>query len=430
VATITIDASTPANSQETITVTAGGQNPSGFLPVDTGPGEQNQATAQATTTALVVSILFNNHNVANNANPPCPDSTNGACVVVGQQILLTASVTLNGQPVQLQSQSWDQPPGTITGGYTIDTTTSPPNSGQAVPIPGTANCQTLQGNCLMFYWVEAGNGSVTRTVNYHFTIAGQPQQTVPATFQVTAPANVTVNAPTNSTTVTSASDVKPGVPAMINGGYSVNPGISFTPQYTGPQGPIGTSAEFAWVQFRAGANLNNQLSTGPQYCRMSAFVPAAGGNPTPALDGSFPYAVTPPSRPNDNPYYALQAQQPSGALVGESQISESFTMYLMFDPALPSGCTPWGVNQISGATIQSTCTSNPVPLGTITWSWGCDAINTLMQQAATGTNWVVACARPAQAGNATFIAGNSFPLWTHSTPVGYGAYSCKGTPFN
>lgn len=33
IATVTIAANTPANSQENITVTAGGQNPSGYLPV-------------------------------------------------------------------------------------------------------------------------------------------------------------------------------------------------------------------------------------------------------------------------------------------------------------------------------------------------------------------------------------------------------------
>ena len=57
-ATVTIDANTPTNSQETITVMAGGQNPSGWLPVDTGYDQNQQVTAQATTCLLYTSPSF------------------------------------------------------------------------------------------------------------------------------------------------------------------------------------------------------------------------------------------------------------------------------------------------------------------------------------------------------------------------------------
>jgi len=434
VATVTIDASTPANSQETITVTAGGQNPSGFLPVDTGPGEQNQATAQATTAALVVSILFNNHNLANNATPPCPDSTNSACVVVGQQILLTASVTLNGQPVQLQSQSWDQPPGAITGGYTIDTTTSPPRTGQPVAMPGTGNCQTFQGNCLMFYWLEAGNGSVTRTINYHYTIPGQSQQTVPAIFQVTAPTNVAVNVPTGLVNIAASSPVNNAGAQIIYGGQKGNAGIIFSPSLTPPQGPYGSNSEIDWVQIRSGNNMTNLTPSGNQYCKTASFLApqnggAADGDPSPALDTSFPYLTNPTAVPNqtivnDNPYVALAAGN------AETKAGESFVMSLMWDPALPNGCSPWGLS--GNTTIATGCTSIPIPLGTVSWSYGCDAINSLVPQPApNGTTWIAGCVVPQQAGNLAFVPSNSFPVWTHAVSTSAStSYTCKGTPFN
>jgi len=428
----------PAGTAEalTVTVTSQGYGPVGstsFLPAYSGdPSTSNGVTVEVEAEqATTPQIMFLEQNIANNG------AANPAPAVVGQQIALTAVFPAGIVPT---NQSWDQPGGLIVGGYIIDTTTSPPGSGQAVALPGTGNCQTFQGGCLTFYWVEAGTGSVNRTVNYHYSLGGQPQPVVAATFQVTAPTNLAVNAPTGLVNIAANSLVKPNAPAIVYGGSLANFGISFTAASTPPQGPVGTNSEYAWVQLRRGAYLTNQTSgngagvsaTGVQYCKMQSFISAqnggpANGDPTPALDASFPYATVPPA--NDNPFYGLQASA-SGLTVGETKVSESFTMYLMWDPALPADCDPWGVNQHTQATVPTNCTSIPVPLGAVSWSYACDAINTLVQQPQNGTTWIPGCISPLQAGFGNFVPGTSFPTWTHAVPLNYSTYGCKATPFN
>jgi len=132
VAMVTIDPSTPNQSVEAITVTANGQNPSGFVavPID----QQGQATAQATTQAFsppVPQIMFNGSNVTNNGEPSCPN--NVACVNVGQQIGLTAVVPNLPSGATVQSYSWSQPSGMVVGGYVPST-----SNGKVQPLPDRA----------------------------------------------------------------------------------------------------------------------------------------------------------------------------------------------------------------------------------------------------------------------------------------------------
>ena len=54
---------------------------------------------------------------------------------------------------------------------------------------------------------------------------------------------------------------------------------------------------------------------------------------------------------------------------GEGWETFTATMYLMWDPALPSGCTPAKTVQNSDGTFMSTastCTSIPIPLSVVT----------------------------------------------------------------
>jgi len=66
----------------------------------------------------------------------------------------------------------------------------------------------------------------------------------------------------------------------------------------------------------------------------------------------------------------------------------SATMHLMWDPALPSGCTPASTDPHSLVSTPSTCTSIPVPLSSVTWHWSGGAINTLANQP-NGTTWLL-----------------------------------------
>jgi len=90
----------------------------------------------------------------------------------------------------------------------------------------------------------------------------------------------------------------------------------------------------------------------------------------------------------------------------------------MFDPAIAIGSDPtvcYPATALSATTrIQLQCHGSiPVPLGSISWSYSCNAINTLNPSApqGNGTSWVVApnCGIPAKQDG--FVAGTSYPSW-------------------
>jgi hypothetical protein len=384
------------------------------------------------TVSLVPEITFNGINVANNRpNPACP--TDVACVVVGQQINLQ---TVFGPGVSPDSQSWDLPPGlpgVIVGGYYVNLSQNPPQLAGPISLPGTGSCQTFLDGCLIFYWVEAGQtGTVNRSFRYHYSISSVPQPDITLNFTVVAPTNVSVSAPTGLVNATSNFKLDLNVPVIVFGGNeSGNLGISFSASLSPPQAVLGAS-ELIWVQLDTGKNFKTLTSAGTVYCRTAAFVPQASppGDPSPALDTSFPYlAGPPPAATNDNPFFELKPTI-TGSPQYETQENNSLVMYLMWDPALPQNCSPWNVVQKTSQTVQSNCASIPVPLGTISWKWGCDAINTLTPQPApNSTTWMTGCISPPQQGQATFVPGTSFPSWTHT--VGANApIACKSTPFN
>ena len=88
-----------------------------------------------------------------------------------------------------------------------------------------------------------------------------------------------------------------------------------------------------------------------------------------------------------------------GTPINYNEVEQSFsaTTYLLWDPALPLGCTPATTtgNGSSTTTKQSTCSGSiPIPLGNISWSWSGDGIDTeILQSSGTtqGTTFVLPC---------------------------------------
>ncbi len=107
--------------------------------------------------------------------------------------------------------------------------------------------------------------------------------------------------------------------------------------------------------------------------------------PFAGLDGTYPYSADTATVTYDSPYSPLPPSYGEVARVFDA------TMYLMWDPALPTGCTP-ATTSIDGNYTQSasTCTSTPIPLGSAQWKWSGCAINALIPQA-NGTTYFRSC---------------------------------------
>jgi len=180
----------------------------------------------------------------------------------------------------------------------------------------------------------------------------------------------------------------------------LNPAIGLTVSATNPSGA--QAGSFSWVQL-----LNSEKVTvregGPNSgAGLFQCIPSFFANdPAPELDTQYPagtgYTFA------DSPHSTLLPPQ-TGDVLGEQQLSESFTTYLMWNPNLQG--------------------SIPVPLGSVIWQWACDGVNTLTPQT-NGTTWVRGCAAPQNPGQAQFNPGSSYPNWRNVAPGGFTAYFCQ-----
>jgi hypothetical protein len=182
VATVTTDASTPGGSAETITVTANGQNPSGFLPVPI-QGQSGQATTQAVALAL---IAFKPYIVLGAGAGACVGadiSGTARSVQVGQQITFTGCLPAGTSLSNVSSMSWTPvtPPGTAVGGYT--TVNSGATSSGTVVALSSPSCTTSQSYCSFpaFYWVDQGSG---RLFTFRYTLTNGDSNQAIVTFSV------------------------------------------------------------------------------------------------------------------------------------------------------------------------------------------------------------------------------------------------------
>jgi len=420
VATVTIDASTPAGSVETITVTANGQNPSGFLPVQV-TGQSGQATAQATTTQAAVPTIVWTQNGCGGTSIAGTTQT----VVVGQKISFTGCIP---QTVpQITSVSWSPslPTGapnqavTAVGGYALGYSSpqATPGSAQVVALQA-ASCSTSQSSCAYpsFYFISQGSSQF----RFSYTPTGGTSQDANVTFNVVGPTGVSLTAkPAQDYQVT----IRPGSALAAGHAYGTNAtaGMSFTASATLAGVPKGQNGGFTWVQLIDKWQSQERTASGAQTCLKNSLV----SSQLPVLDNWYPYPsggtyYTFPFQfdsANDSPQVALA----STSALGEKAYSMQFTMYLMWDPALPSGCNPASINNVSLVSAQSQCESIPVPLASLVWTTAADATNTLVQQPQglplNGTTWVIMGCSSASANQCVLSVpnkdpNNSYPVWT------------------
>ena len=187
-ATVTIDANTPTNSQETITVMAGGQNPSGFLPVATGSDPNQQATAQATVIQAPKPTI-----VWGQGQSACQSATQvPATVVAGQQIAFTACIPQLPAGAQVQSESWtpSAPQGTAVAGYSITYDGNNVATSAQVQTISATTCGT-GAFCTYspFYWVDSGN---SRQISFSYTLTNGSSNSASVSFNVDGPTGLNV----------------------------------------------------------------------------------------------------------------------------------------------------------------------------------------------------------------------------------------------
>ena len=288
-------------------------------------------------------------------------------VVVGQQIALAATT---GLPpcMSLASQQWSTPPGTANGGYSASSI-----SDTVKGLPTNTN------SSYTFYWVSPGN-PVTMTYNYKMSVGSStvngPQST--ATFNVAGP-GVTMSTTTGSVGIFAG-------PVLGFGPV----GIKFSPTLTTPSGDSG---QFEWVQLITNdtQTLTTTGGTVETCVNVTQPVNAAGTG----LDSGYPYVTG--TSTQDSPSLPL-----SSASYTKEARAFSASMYLLWDPALPVGCTP-----------GSTCSSIPVPFGSVSWGFSGTATYS-------GGNWsVTASNKPPP----TWSGGSAYPIWGDFVPYN-GQLSC------
>jgi hypothetical protein len=299
-------------------------------------------------------------------------------VVVGQQIPLTASVTLPGC-MTFASQSWSVPPGTAVGGYVNAAGTGIPDTtgGQVKALPPNSTTDPLSLD-YTFYWVYSGSSF---NMTYQYTMSGgfgsvnSPVAT--ANFNVTGVTSPSVSPQNYGSltvhTLTGCTGVPTG-PWLEYGNYtgyappcpgpiSGTPGISFTPSGTQPSG----GGSFSFVQLiNSDSNTYTTTAGTTKTCTFSS-----------GLDKTYPYAAVSQGTATDAP--ALQL------LSTNSSQSRSFnaTMYLMWQSnssgsiPVPLGYQTW---QFSGSTNQSggnwsTPSGSGGPVGGFTASTSSQASN-------------------------------------------------------
>jgi hypothetical protein len=159
--------------------------------------------------------------------------------------------------------------------------------------------------------------------------------------------------------------------------------------------------QFIWVQILTSVT---ELQIKPQG---DTFAPS---NASYQLDGTYPY-FSGPGYPNatwDSPGRGLSQSW------GEAAYPFNATMYVLWDPALPAGCTPaWtDTSQTPYKDHASTCASIPIPLGSVQWKWSACTINA---GAGTKPNWFLQCG--IESGNSAGTA-SGYPQWASGTGPG------------
>jgi hypothetical protein len=313
-------------------------------------------------------------------------------VFAGQQILLCILPPPAGFQILSQSWSFDNILD-ITGGFT----NAIGNGGQPSAANGGMEAEdpSLTVSSLEFYFV---NPNTTETATYSWTLNTGTSQTT-ADFQINGPTgNLLPNAFAQSnntgTSLSNAQNISAALMSMTNSPLKSGVGVFLSdnaePVSNGAQcppmpgkAPAAGCGQFIWVQILESVTQSLVIPSGDT---------STPNNASSQLDGTYPYF----NGPN---YSNATWDSPGLGLLhdwGEGAESFNATMYVLWDPALPVGCIPaWTDTQTTPyyTPHASTCTSIPIPLGSVQWGWSACAINALAPAAGSGTtpSWFLQC---------------------------------------
>ena len=298
--------------------------------------------------------------------------------------------------------------GTAIASYTANTT-----AGTITQLPALNNAGVA------FYWTAPGAHSVTFSYCDSLMVCS-PTST--ANFNVAGPTNVTV-----ATSVSIVGIVNPPNSFPVNTGWrdvplledgtGLGPGMQFAATATLPQNNQG---QYQWTQLM-NSDFDQYLTPQGPGPHTNSIIPAN----VPQLDTTYPYGSQPYCQPGTTVYTTFapcdtaEDSPVSPLLVQQGEFSRSFnaTMYLEWVPTPDNSCT---TSNQSG----SPCAIE-APLGSITWHWGGDAIDTMVQKfdinGISYQQWVVntnqvnnTCPSPNCAVPQPFRAGGSLPTWQNT----------------
>lgn len=240
---------------------------------------------------------------------------------------------------------------------------------------------TLNNIDVRFYWIDAGP---QRIVQFNYQLSNGTQGNAKTTFTVIGPTQTSVDISTGKILVfKDAEGLELGFGDYLD---RSKVGIAFAASAALPSADNGT---FLWVQI---------IKTDKDFLLYPHLFQACTS--TPGLDTGFPYLTLGSSNmANDSPYLLL----PIDARIVAREFSAR--MYLMWDPDLPSGCTP--PLAPSGAT---NCSSIPVPIGYADWGFRAEAWNDRLTHQTTKYGWTpYGLLEPS---TPFFVASQDFPEWT------------------
>jgi len=378
-ATATVALTAPSESV-TVTVQPGyaGQ---GFYCVCNGQPSTGTDTATVQPVTPTPQITFNGSNISGTTQS----------VVAGQQIALSVP-TPSGYSIQ--SQSWQfSNQSAITGGFVNGDCTlgTQPSASAGSCEAGDPN---LTQNSLTFYWVNPGDNG--ETVTYTYTLNNGQPASATATFNIGGPTGTLIPAEylqtTDSATVVTNPTNASAAMQMQNSPRLSTAGVVFIESASLP-----STGKVIWVQILNSVTNSQLVQWGAAYTP-----PSSASN---QLDGVYPYpGGNPAYTTNDSPNKYLYS------LLGEAAESFDATMYALWDPVLPAGCTPANTNASTYKSTASTCTSSPIPLGSVRWRWSACAINQGVPPNSglpTSPSWVRQCGPEYQYSGQS----NGYPEW-------------------
>jgi hypothetical protein len=254
--------------------------------------------------------------------------------VVGQQIALTGLVQSLPAGVTVKTQAWEVQ-GTTVGGFHASRQT------------GHVQQTDFTKADTVFYWIApSSNTAQQEAVTFAATLSDGLEVTAATTFNLVGP---------DSTEVTAT----PGkVHILFPRGFLHLEQLSFGRLREGEVGileqvstntPGNDDGTLLWVQLINEDTVDYERGIETFTCTS-----------TPGLDtGGYPYITG--TAMDDSPAMAL-----IGPTFEPNSISRHFAArtYLMWDPVLPSGCTP-----PQNPNGDTTCSSIPVPLGYVDWGF-------------------------------------------------------------